>query len=66
LDLYLKQVYGDKWEYDQTKARPGQFTFGGVQYVFLRAFGLKQDGLGCFYHLPKPVFIRELQDILTA
>jgi exodeoxyribonuclease V beta subunit len=66
LDLYLKQVYGDKWEYDQTKARPGQFTFGGVQYVFLRAFGLKQDGLGCFYHLPKPVFIRELQDILTT
>ncbi len=66
LDLYLQQVYGERWEYDQTKARPGQFTFGGVQYVFLRAFGLKQDGLGCFYHLPKPVFIQELQAILTA
>jgi exodeoxyribonuclease V beta subunit len=66
LDLYLQQVYGDRGEYDQTKARPGQFTFGGVQYVFLRAFGLKQDGLGCFYHLPKPVFIQELQAILTA
>lgn len=66
LDLYLQQVYGEKWTYDLTKAQPGQFTFGGVQYVFLRAFGLKPDGLGCFYHLPQPEFIRKLQDILTA
>jgi exodeoxyribonuclease V beta subunit len=66
LDLYLQQVYGDKWEYDQTKAQPGQYTFGGVQYIFLRAFGLKPEGHGCFYHLPKPEFIRELQVILTA
>lgn len=66
LDLYLKQVYGDDWEYDPSKAKPGQYSFGGVQYVFLRAFGLKTDGLGCFYHFPKPEFVKKLQDILTA
>jgi exodeoxyribonuclease V beta subunit len=66
LDLYLQQVYGDRWEYDPAKAKPGQFCFGGVQYVFLRAFGLKPDGLGCYYHLPKRKFINKIQTILTA
>jgi len=66
LDLYLQQVYGDRWEYDPAKAKRGQFCFGGVQYVFLRAFGLKPDGLGCYYHLPKRRFINKIQKILTA
>jgi exodeoxyribonuclease V beta subunit len=66
LDLYLQQVYGERWEYDPAKAKPGQYCFGGVQYVFLRAFGMKPDGLGCFYHLPKRKFINKIQNILTA
>ena len=66
LDLYLQQVYGDRWEYDPAKAKPGQYCFGGVQYVFLRAFGMKPDGLGCFYHLPKRKFINKIQNIITA
>lgn len=65
LDLYLKQVYGKGWEYDPAEAKPGQFSFGGVQYVFLRAFGLKPDGLGCYYHFPRKCFIEKLQDIFT-
>jgi len=65
LDLHLRHVYGDKWVYDPAKAKPGQFSFGGVQYVFLRAFGLKPDGLGCYYHLPSQRFIQKLQATLT-
>ena len=65
LDLHLRHVYGDRWEYDPAKAKSGQYCFGGVQYVFLRAFGLKPDGLGCYFHLPSQRFIQKLQANLT-
>lgn len=65
LDLHLEKALGDKWSYDSEGDMAGKFSFGGVQYVFLRAFGLREDGLGCHYRRPSKDFIKTLQKILT-
>ena len=65
LDLHLEKVLGSRWSYDPEGDMKGRFSFGGVQYVFLRAFGLRDDGLGCHYRRPSKAFINTLQTILT-
>jgi exodeoxyribonuclease V beta subunit len=67
LDQYLSQVLGpDRWCYDFRQARPGQASFGGVYYLFLRGFGCapEQPGYGVHYDLPPLALVREVQEIL--
>lgn len=68
LDLYLGQVLGrEGWCYDFRLAKPGQASFGGVYYLFLRGFGSapsSQPGLGVHYDLPPYGLIQEVQQIL--
>ena len=68
LDQYLSQVLGpDRWCYDFRQAKPGQASFGGVYYLFLRGCGsaLEQyPDYGVHYDLPSVDLVREVQAIL--
>jgi exodeoxyribonuclease V beta subunit len=68
LDQYLSQVLGpERWCYDFRQAKPGQASFGGVYYLFLRGCGsaLEQHpDYGVHYDLPSVDLVREVQAIL--
>lgn len=64
LDAYLGQTMGAAWSYDPPSepAAPNTATFGGVYYLFLRAFGHEGRGeIGCHYNRPTKQFIESLR-----
>jgi len=55
-DEYMRARLGSRWDY--------RAHFGGAYYLFLRAFGFdskRHPGLGVFYHLPSPEFLKRLR-----
>ena len=64
LDGFLRQSMGSGWSYDppSKSGSPKTATFGGVYYLFLRAFGHEGRGeLGCHYYRPTKEFIECLR-----
>lgn len=64
LDAYLGQTMGAAWSYDPpTKSTATKTaTFGGVYYLFLRAFGHDGRGdIGCHHYRPTKSFIEKLR-----
>jgi len=68
LDAYLSQTMGAAWSYDppagSTPANGA--SFGGVYYLFLRAFGHGGRGdIGCHHYRPTKDFIEKLRQQLA-
>jgi exodeoxyribonuclease V beta subunit len=64
LDAYLSQTMGAAWSYDPPSKSPAAntATFGGVYYLFLRAFGHAGRGdIGCHHYRPTKAFIEKLR-----
>jgi exodeoxyribonuclease V beta subunit len=64
LDGFLRQSLGSGWSYDPP-SKPGSAktaSFGGVYYLFLRAFGHEGRGaIGCHHYRPTREFIESLR-----
>ena len=64
LDAYLQQSMGAAWSYDAPvgDGRGQRASFGGVFYLFLRAFGHGGRGdIGCHHYRPTKGFIEKLR-----
>ena len=64
LDAYLSQTMGAAWSYDppSKSGSPKTASFGGVYYLFLRAFGHAGMGdIGCHHYRPTKAFIEKLR-----
>jgi|GEM_PF-3321205 len=64
LDAYLGQSMGSAWSYDPPGVTDSAHhaSFGGVYYLFLRAFGHGGRGdIGCHYYRPTKEFIEKLR-----
>ena len=68
LDAYLSQTMGAAWSYDPPagSAPANGASFGGVYYLFLRAFGHGGRGdIGCHHYRPTKDFIQKLRQQLA-
>lgn len=69
LDAYLAQSMGpESWSYDPREGgHPDSYSFGGVYYLFLRAFGHGGRGdVGCHHYRPTGDFIAKLRQQLAS
>lgn len=69
LDAYLAQAMGpESWSYDLREGGPPDaYSFGGVYYLFLRAFGHDGRGdIGCHHYRPTRGFITSLRELLAG